>query len=220
MPRHAGGFKDGFGHNWKPAMGYPRCLDFGPSIALLRPRGLNHLPIGVNEWSIDYRGTNFPFQITMDGRFPEEVPAAKFNLNQIALESGLFPDFSYKFMANRNLHNRGPKSHYSFLGGRFGTKITWALRLIGETHSHPDAFDAEKSEDHYRQALALSEELGMRPLIAHCRKGLGALYGRTGQEDKAREELTTAMDMYRDMEMTFWLEKAEEAMAKVVLSRR
>ena len=55
----------------------------------------------------------------------------------------------------------------------------------------------------------------MRPLIAHCRKGLGALYGRTGQEEKARSELTAAMDMYREMEMTFWLEKAEEAMAVV-----
>ena len=30
-----------------------------------------------------------------------------------------------------------------------------------------------------------------------------------------REELTAAMDMYRDMEMDFWLEKAEEAMAEV-----
>jgi len=52
----------------------------------------------------------------------------------------------------------------------------------------------------------------MRPLIAHCRKGLGALYGRTGREEKGREELTAAMDMYRDMGMTFWLEKAEEAL--------
>ena len=55
----------------------------------------------------------------------------------------------------------------------------------------------------------------MHPLIAHCRKGLGALYGRAGQKEKARTELTTSMDMYREMEMTYWLEKAEEAMAEV-----
>ncbi len=54
----------------------------------------------------------------------------------------------------------------------------------------------------------------MRPLIAHCRKGLGALYGRTGREEKGHEELTAAMDMYREMEMIFWLEKAEEALAE------
>jgi tetratricopeptide (TPR) repeat protein len=90
----------------------------------------------------------------------------------------------------------------------------WALRLLGDIHSHPDAIDAEKADENYRQALALAEELGMRPLIAHCRKGLGALYGRTGQEDKARTELTAAMDMYREMEMTFFLEQAEAAMAE------
>jgi class 3 adenylate cyclase/tetratricopeptide (TPR) repeat protein len=91
----------------------------------------------------------------------------------------------------------------------------WALRLHGEIHAHPGALDADKAEDHYRQALALAEELGMRPLQAHCRKGLGALYGRTGREEKAREDLTAAMDMYREMEMTFWLEKAEEALVEV-----
>ncbi len=45
--------------------------------------------------------------------------------------------------------------------------------------------------------------------------GLGTLYCRTGREDKGREELTAAMDMYRDMEMTYWLVKAEEAMVEV-----
>jgi tetratricopeptide (TPR) repeat protein len=89
----------------------------------------------------------------------------------------------------------------------------WALRLLGEIHSHPDALDPKIAEENYRQALALAEELGMRPLQAHCRKGLGALYLRTSREEKGREELTAAMDMYREMEMTFWLEKAEEAMA-------
>ncbi len=55
----------------------------------------------------------------------------------------------------------------------------------------------------------------MRPLIAHCRKGLGALYGRTGRDEKGCEELTAAMGMYREMEMTFWLERAEDVMAEV-----
>ncbi len=54
----------------------------------------------------------------------------------------------------------------------------------------------------------------MRPLQAHCRKGLGALYGRTGREEKGREELAAAMEMYRDMEMTFGLEKAEAELAE------
>ncbi len=84
-----------------------------------------------------------------------------------------------------------------------------------EFDSHRYCLATQKPEDHYRQALALAEELGMRPLIAHCRKGLGALYGKTEQEEKARSELTAACDLYRKMEMTFWLEKAEEALAGV-----
>ncbi len=58
----------------------------------------------------------------------------------------------------------------------------------------------------------------MRPLVAHCRKGLGALYGRTGREEKGRSELTAAMDMYREMEMTFWLEEVEEVLASARLN--
>jgi len=49
----------------------------------------------------------------------------------------------------------------------------------------------------------------MRPLIAHCLLGLGKLYGRTGERDQAREHLAAATTMYREMDMRFWLEKAE-----------
>jgi hypothetical protein len=52
----------------------------------------------------------------------------------------------------------------------------------------------------------------MRPLVAHCHLGLGTLYRRTGDRAKAQEHLTTATTMYREMGMTFWLEKAEHEM--------
>jgi hypothetical protein len=51
----------------------------------------------------------------------------------------------------------------------------------------------------------------MRPLVAHCHFGLGTLCRRTGDHAKAEEHLATAMVMYREMGMTFWLEKAEAA---------
>ena len=68
---------------------------------------------------------------------------------------------------------------------------------------------------HYRQALALAEELGMRPLQAHCHLGLGTLYSQDGQVEHARAELAAAIDLYRAMEMTFWLPQAEAALAQV-----
>ena len=45
---------------------------------------------------------------------------------------------------------------------------------------------------HYREALALAEPRGMRPLVAHCHLGLGKFYRRTGKGKKAREQLDTA----------------------------
>ena len=86
---------------------------------------------------------------------------------------------------------------------------TYALRLLGEIASQGDPLDAETAEGHYRQALILADELGMRPLVAHCHLGLGKLYRRTGDGGKAREHLTTAVTMYREMDMSFWLAKTE-----------
>jgi hypothetical protein len=67
---------------------------------------------------------------------------------------------------------------------------------------------------HYRQSLALAEELGMRPLQAHCHRGLGMLYAATGEREHACTELSTAIAMYQSMDMTFWLPQTEEALAQ------
>jgi tetratricopeptide (TPR) repeat protein len=85
----------------------------------------------------------------------------------------------------------------------------WALRLLGEIAKHSDSLDTEAGEGHYRQAMALATELGMRPLVAHCHFGLGTLYRRAGVGVKAQEHLRTAATMYREMDMHFWLQKAE-----------
>ena len=54
----------------------------------------------------------------------------------------------------------------------------------------------------------------MRPLQAHCHLGLGTLYAKTGQREQAHAELAAAIDLYRAMEMTFWLPQAEAALAQ------
>ena len=90
-----------------------------------------------------------------------------------------------------------------------------AYRLLGETAAHGDPSHAEQAEAHYQQALALADELSMRPLVAHCHRGLGTLYAMTGQREQARTELSTAIALYRAMEMTFWLPQTEAALAQV-----
>jgi hypothetical protein len=78
-----------------------------------------------------------------------------------------------------------------------------------------DPPDVVSPEAHYQQALALAEELSMRPLLAHCRLGLGTLYVTTGQREQARAELSTAIALYCAMGMTFWLPQAEATLAQV-----
>jgi tetratricopeptide (TPR) repeat protein len=90
-----------------------------------------------------------------------------------------------------------------------------ALHQLGVVQAHADPPDAEQAEAHYQQALALAEELGMRPLQAHCHRGLGTLYGMTGQREQARAEISTAIEMYQSMEMTLWLPQAEATLAQV-----
>jgi tetratricopeptide (TPR) repeat protein len=85
-----------------------------------------------------------------------------------------------------------------------------ALRLLGEVTARRDS--PQFADGHYRDALALAEELGMRPLVAHCHLGLGKLYRRTGTREQTREHVATATTLYRGMGMTYWLEQAKAEM--------
>jgi len=93
----------------------------------------------------------------------------------------------------------------------------WALKLLGDFHAADfvERSAAEQAGDFYREALALATELGMRPLVAHCHFGLGKLYRKANEREETREHFTTAITMYREMNMQFWLEKAEMEMKKL-----
>ena len=96
--------------------------------------------------------------------------------------------------------------------------IAWAvagtLRVLAQTagvvglHRLDDG-RVQWPSPHYRQALGMAEELGMRPLAAHCHLDLGKLYLSAGQGQHAQERLTVAATMYREMGMTYWQQRAE-----------
>jgi hypothetical protein len=81
--------------------------------------------------------------------------------------------------------------------------------LLGDIAAHPDRVEIDTAKAHYRQALALAEELGLRPLIAHCHLGLGVLSRRAGTRQQAREHLTAATTMFGEMDMRYWHEQAD-----------
>jgi tetratricopeptide (TPR) repeat protein len=91
----------------------------------------------------------------------------------------------------------------------------YALRLLGEIAARREPPERAQAEIHYQQALTLAEELGMRPLQAHCHHGLGVLYNQMGRLEEARAALATAIDMYRAMAMAFWLPQAEAALGRI-----
>jgi tetratricopeptide (TPR) repeat protein len=91
----------------------------------------------------------------------------------------------------------------------------WALWLLGESTARRPSPEVEPAAGHYRQSLALAEELGMRPLKAHCYHGLGTLYARQGQQEQARTALSAAIELYRAMEIMFWLPQAEAVLAQM-----
>ncbi len=73
----------------------------------------------------------------------------------------------------------------------------YALCLLGDIAVRRASPESEQAEAHYRQDLALAEALSMRPLQAHCHRGLGTLYAMTGQVEQARADLSAAVDLYR-----------------------
>ena len=90
-----------------------------------------------------------------------------------------------------------------------------ALHQLGVVRAHAEPLNVEQAEASYQQALCLAGELGMRPLQAHCHRGLGTLYQTIGRLDQARAELSTAIDLYRTMDMRFWRPQAEAALAQL-----
>lgn len=91
----------------------------------------------------------------------------------------------------------------------------FALHQLGVVQAHAEPPDVVQAATHYHQALALAEALGIRPLQARCHRGLGTLYAKTGQREQARAALSTAIALYRAMDMTFWLPQTETALAQV-----
>jgi tetratricopeptide (TPR) repeat protein len=88
-------------------------------------------------------------------------------------------------------------------------------RAVALTADIAAASGAENAEGYYREALALAEPRGMRPEVAYCHFGLGKTYRRRGNREQAEAHLTTAMAMYREMGVTYWLEQATAEMRQL-----
>jgi tetratricopeptide (TPR) repeat protein len=157
------------------------------------------------------------------GRLAEALPLLEQTVEQDAmrrrhLSSLWIAWLSEGYMLAGRLANAMPLARQALDLARDGRERgceAWALRLLGEIHSHQDSLDADQAAVHYRQALALAEALGMCPLQAHCHRGLGTLYTKIDQREQARAELSAAIALYRPLDMSFGLPQGEAALAQV-----
>jgi class 3 adenylate cyclase/tetratricopeptide (TPR) repeat protein len=89
------------------------------------------------------------------------------------------------------------------------------LMLLGDVLLAASPADASPAEGSYRQALALAEELAMRPLAAQTLLRLGQLYRSTGRPAQAADRLAEALLLLHAMGMRPWLSSALDALAEL-----
>jgi tetratricopeptide (TPR) repeat protein len=203
---------------------YLRKGDLHQAIAALE-RGLSVYQAWPSPLHFSSLASPLGLAYALDGRIAEALPL---------LEQAVEQDTAIRLMARQSLRVASLSEGY-LLAGRLeeandlaGRALdlarthkergnqAHALRLLGAIAAHGDPPQIEPAEDYYRQAIALAEELGMLPLQAHCRLGLGSLYAKIGHPGPARLELTAAIALYRAMDMMFWLPQAEAVLAQVV----
>jgi tetratricopeptide (TPR) repeat protein len=203
---------------------YLRKGDLHQAIAALE-RGLSVYQMWPSPLHFSSLASPLGLAYALDGRIDEALPLLEQAVEQ-ATAIQLMHDLSLRVAALSEAYLlAGRPEEASDLAGRAfdlarahkerGNQAH-ALRLLGDITAHGDAPQVEPAEDYYRQALTLADDLGMRPLLAHCHYGMGILYLKTSRLEPARLELTTAIALYCAMDMTFWLPQIEAALAQVV----
>jgi class 3 adenylate cyclase/tetratricopeptide (TPR) repeat protein len=197
--------------------------DLPQAMAMLE-RSLGVCQAGDIRVILPYVASSLGYAYALSGRLTEALPLLEQAVEQSAAMNNiyLYPLFvahlGEAYLLAGRLADAAQQARHALERARDlkqRSHEAYALRLLGEIAVDRHPSERVRAEAHYRQALALAEELGMRPLVAHCHCGLGTLYAQTGQREQARTELSTAMEMYRTMDMTFWLPQTEAALAQV-----
>jgi tetratricopeptide (TPR) repeat protein len=77
----------------------------------------------------------------------------------------------------------------------------WALDLLGQIAARSPSPNLTASAERHGAAIDAAQSLGMKPLVALCHERLGELFRRAGDPERARDHVTTARSMCREMGM-------------------
>ncbi len=89
-----------------------------------------------------------------------------------------------------------------------------ALRLLGEIAERTPG-ETETAVRHYQAAIALTGELGMRPLLARSHLGLGRLWLGIGERGRAEDELLAATRLFCEMDMGLWVHQTMATLSQL-----
>jgi tetratricopeptide (TPR) repeat protein len=98
--------------------------------------------------------------------------------------------------------------------GEGGSEVH-ALRLLGDVALQAEPSRVEQANAAYEQARLKADALGMAPVLARCRLGLGRVAARAGHRDEAEKHLTSAVESLRRMQMARWREEAEAELRRL-----
>jgi tetratricopeptide (TPR) repeat protein len=197
--------------------------DLPQAIAMLE-RGLGVCQSGDLQLILPYVASPLGYAYALSGRLAEALPLLEQVVEQCAATKhmGFYPLFVAQlgeaYLLAGRIADASQQARHALERSRDLKQRgheAYALRLLGEIAAQRQPPDAEAAAAAYGQAMTLADELGMRPLAAHCHLGLGTLYARTGRLEQARAELSAATALYRAMDMTFWLSRAEAALTQV-----
>lgn len=90
-----------------------------------------------------------------------------------------------------------------------------ALQCMARAAARTDSTGIVQAQNFWTQSIEMAEAIDARPDLAHSRRGLGEMFATTDRPEDAKRELTAAVDLYKDLGMTFWLPKTEELLASV-----
>ena len=105
---------------------------------------------------------------------------------------------SVAIVALETARGRGERAHEA-----------WALGLLGAIARRRQPGSVEPAVGHFDGALALADQLDLRPLRARCRLERAEALYHAGRHDEIGQSLGLAIEDFRAMEMTAWLHRAK-----------
>ncbi len=99
--------------------------------------------------------------------------------------------------------------------GGFRAREAWALYMRAKMHGRLPETDNLATELAHQAALVLADQLGMRPLAAHCHLEMARLYQLMDRDSEANAELSQATELYRQMDMQFYLRQTEDGLKAI-----